>query len=75
MQSTVGGAPQAIPAGQLGLTPGAPSGAVATDQTGGPNGLWYVISPFTYDLAAQMPGGPWFCDVHCARTNILAPQA
>jgi baseplate hub protein gp41 len=47
--------------------------APAPSQAGGPNGIWYVISPFTYDLSAQVPGGPWWCDVSCARTNILAP--
>ena len=38
-----------------------------TAQVGGPNGNWYIIGPLTYSLAAQLPGGPWFCDVNCAR--------
>ncbi len=33
----------------------------------GPNGYWYVQAPLTYDLAAQIPDGPWWCDVVCAR--------
>lgn len=40
-----------------------------TQTAGGPNGLWTVISPLTYNLAAQLPNGPWECDVHCARIN------
>lgn len=75
MQSTVGGAPTQIQASQLGQSPASPFTSPApTNQTGGPNGLWYIISPFSYDLSAQLPGGPWFCDVHCARTQILAPS-
>ena len=30
------------------------------------NGTWYV-NDLSYDLAAQVPGGPWFCDVGCVR--------
>lgn len=32
----------------------------------GANGPWHVDS-LTYNLAAQMPDGPWFCDVQCSR--------
>jgi baseplate hub protein gp41 len=71
MQSTIGSA-STQQSGQIGTTPGAPSTPV-TNQTGGPNGQWYVISPLSYNLSAQLPGGPWFCEVNCARTNILAP--
>lgn len=67
MESSVGGAPNNIAITPIGST------AAPASQQGGPNGIWYVISPFGYDLAAQMPGGPWFCEVNCARTNILAP--
>jgi len=42
----------------------------AEAQMGGPNGYWMVIAPLTYDLAAQVPNGPWFCDVNCARTIV-----
>ena len=42
----------------------------ADSQKGGPNGYWMVIAPLTYDLAAQVPNGPWFCDVNCARTIV-----
>ncbi|MDR3533948.1 MAG: hypothetical protein P4L90_25710 [Rhodopila sp.] len=60
MQSSIGAAPQ--------QTTGTP-----TQQTGGPNGSWYVIGPLVFDLSAQIPNGPWFCDVTCART--LVPQS
>lgn len=62
MQSSVGtvGAPTAQAAG----TPEAEA------QAGGPNGYWAVVGPLTYNLAAQVPGGPWFCDVNCARTIV-----
>jgi hypothetical protein len=33
----------------------------------GANGTWFVQAPLTYDLASQIPDGPWFCDVVCAR--------
>lgn len=55
--------------GQPSQTPanGAPE---AEAQMGGPNGYWAVNAPLTYDLAAQVPNGPWFCDVNCARTIV-----
>ena len=49
---------------------GAPVNGVASDaelQQAGPNGLWNIMGPLVYDLAAEEPGGPWFCDVLCAR--------
>lgn len=58
MQSSIGQAPttvndnSAVPAGT---------------QSGGPNGLWYVVAPLSHDLSAQLPGGPWFTEVHCVR--------
>jgi hypothetical protein len=59
MQSTSGGS-------------AAPSNATLQQTLdAGPNGYWYVVSPFSYDLAAQLPDGPWFCDVTCARTSGL----
>ena len=41
-----------------------------TSTQGGPNGLWYIGS-LSYDLAAQVPNGPWFCDAVCLR--VVAP--
>lgn len=41
----------------------------AQAQRAGPNGQWYVTR-LTYDLSAQLPGGPWFCDVDGARTVV-----
>ena len=38
---------------------------------GGPNGTW-IVSKLSYDLTAQIAGGPWFCDVECAMA--LLPQ-
>lgn len=35
-------------------------------------GTWYVVGPYVYNLAAQMPGGAWFCDVTCARQLVPA---
>ncbi len=61
MQSTVGGAGTATQTN---------TAQPATPAQGGPNGTWYVVSPFTYSLASQMPGGPWFIDVNCARTSV-----
>ncbi len=61
MESTAGGSPTMVNTAQGGNT--TPSGT----QSGGPNGLWAVISPLTYSLAAEMPGGDWFTDVSCAR--------
>lgn len=73
MESTTGGEPTQIPADQIGVVPGAIDGTRPATQTGGPNGIWYVIAPLTYDLASQLPGGPWFTNVNCMRTDILAP--
>lgn len=42
----------------------------ATDreiQQAGPNGFWYIMGPLIYELSAEEPGGPWFCDVLCSR--------
>ena len=36
---------------------------------GGPNGIWYVTGPVTYDLASEIPGGPWFTDTTCMRVR------
>lgn len=66
MQSTVGGAGTAA---QTNTT------QPATAAQGGPNGTWYVVSPLTYNLASQLPGGPWFCDVSCARTSVPGTSA
>lgn len=46
------------------------SGINTTAIAGSPNGIWYIKGPLSYNLAAQMPGGPWFCDVVCGRLNI-----
>lgn len=43
-----------------------------TSTQGGPNGYWYIAS-LAYDLSAQLPGGPWFCDVVCLR--MVGPPA
>jgi len=69
MESSVGNTTGKIEIGSIGSS--------ASPQTvqGGPNGDWYVISPLVYDLSSQLPSGPWFCEVMCARTNILASQA
>lgn len=66
MESTVGGAGTIQVAGISGDTP--------SSAQGGPNGAWCVIG-LTLDLSSQLPGGPWFCDVQCARTNVLAPSS
>jgi hypothetical protein len=60
MQSTVGAA-----ATQAQATATQP----ATPEPGGPNGIWYVVG-LSYDLSAQLPGGPFFCDVQTSRVNI-----
>ena len=39
---------------------------------GGPNGLWYVCGPVVHDLTAQIPDGPWFTEVSCARKLVPA---
>lgn len=62
MDSTVGGAAQDVP------NPAA-SGVPAGTQTGGPNGTWTVIAPLVHNLAAEVPGGPWFTEVSCQRVN------
>ena len=51
MQSTVGQAAQFAQSASPGIN------------VGGPNGIWNVSGPVSYDLASQMPGGPWFTDV------------
>lgn len=45
------------------------SAAPAAQQTGGPNGIWYVVGdpPMVHTLSSQLPGGPWFTDVGCVR--------
>jgi hypothetical protein len=51
-----------------------PSNDTATMQQlllAGANGYWYVQAPLTYDLSSQVPDGPWFCDVVCARVAGL----
>lgn len=57
MQSSLGGAP-------------APASGATQEQAqkAGPNGTWFVRGPVVYDLASQVVGGPWFCDVTCTRT-------
>ena len=60
MQSTVGAA--ATKAQATNTQP-------ATPEPGGPNGIW-TVNGLSYDLSAQIPGGPFFCDVHTARVNI-----
>jgi hypothetical protein len=62
LQSSLGGTP---------APPGNTSAAVA--RAGGPNGYWYIQAPFSYDLAAQVPDGPWYCDVTATRLNISTP--
>lgn len=62
MQSTVGGAAQDVP------NPAA-NGVPAGTQTGGPNGTWTIIAPLVHNLAAEVPGGPWFTEVACQRVN------
>lgn len=57
MQSSVGNAATAA------NNPNVPAGT----QTGGPSGLWLVQPPLVHSLSAQLPGGPWFTDVHCVR--------
>jgi hypothetical protein len=37
-------------------------------------GVWYITGPLVYNLAAQMPQGDWFCNVHCG-APVLAPPA
>jgi len=37
---------------------------IAGSSVGGANGVWHVRG-LVYELAAQMPNGPWFCDVDC----------
>jgi hypothetical protein len=32
-------------------------------------GQWCIVAPFTLNLAAQMPQGPWFCDCTCTRAG------
>ena len=57
VQSTVGApATQAQATGSVPATPG----------PGSPNGVW-TVTDVSYDLAAQLPGGPWFCDLRAAR--------
>jgi hypothetical protein len=63
MQSSLGG-PAA--AANLAQQPATPATQAAARQQG-VNGTWYVITPLTYSLASQLPGGPWFTDVTCAR--------
>jgi hypothetical protein len=83
MQSTVGGAaPKAnanTTTGSVGTPTINPDGsatipitttATPVQQQGGPNGGWMVVSPLTYSLSSELPGGPWFCDVNCARTKV-----
>lgn len=36
------------------------------------SGLWYVNGPLTYQLSAQLPGGPWFCAASCGRRQVPA---
>lgn len=60
MDSSVGGAPPEVTTAAQSQT------ADQRKQQGGPNGLWYVYQ-LALDLSAQMPGGPWFCDVNCMR--------
>lgn len=46
-----------------------PATAQAPAQTGLPSGIWYV-SKLAYDLASQVPDGPWFCDASGAFTAV-----
>ena len=45
--------------------------AEAVLRRGGPNGYWYVNSPFILNLSAQLPNGPWFNECVCSR--VLQP--
>ena len=36
------------------------------------SGLWYIVGPLVYNLSAQMPQGPWFCDANCAKQLVPA---
>ena len=63
MESSVGGEP-----GQIKTAANSQTADPQTQQ-GGPNGLWYVFG-LNLDLSAQLPGGPWFCDVNCMRVQI-----
>ena len=67
MQSKVGGtAPPPTPTNVT-----APVMTPAQAQQAGPNGEWLVQGPLSHDLAAQVPGGPWFTNVNCSR--VLVP--
>jgi hypothetical protein len=55
LQSTIGGQANT------------PAAGTTPTPAGGPNGTWLVCSPLSYDLAAQVPGGPWYTDVSCTR--------
>lgn len=46
-------------------------GTFQQHQAAGPNGEWYV-NLLTYELSAQVPNGPWFCDLSCGRTFVPA---
>lgn len=60
LRSSIGDATQQVPA----------QGATQQQvQAAGPNGEWYVTR-LTYELSAQVPNGPWFCDLSCARTFL-----
>ena len=56
------------------LFPSATSSDQSTEailRRGGPNGFWYVNSPFILNLSAQLPNGPWFNECVCSR--VLQP--
>lgn len=73
MQSSTGSTARTVTPGDVSQANASGTNLPPTTNTGGPNGEWYVISPLSYDLSAQMPGGPWFCEVNCQRTNVTAP--
>ena len=70
--------PNIVRGGQILMDSSIFPSATSSDQSteavlrrGGPNGYWYVNSPFILNLSAQLPNGPWFNECVCSR--VLQP--
>jgi hypothetical protein len=66
--------PNIVRGGQILMDSSLFPSATSSDQSpeavlrrGGPNGYWYVNSPFILNLSAQVPNGPWFNECTCSR--------
>ena len=60
-------------AGNTAPPEGASAMADVQSMAGASSGLWYVVGPLSYDLSAQISGGPWFVDMNLVRLPGTPP--